>query len=290
MTVNVQDAAALKWLVEAGADEAVGEVPQNAFAPPAAKARPEKTPPTVAPPTVAIDQPSARPAPATESQAPAPQTPPTPQTPSTVPLDLEAPSAAQANARALADAATNLAELAAAMADFDGCALKFTASNLVFGDGNPDADIMFVGEAPGADEDREGRPFVGVTGQLLDRMMAAIGLDRTSAYITNILPWRPPGNRKPSQAEVMSCLPFIDRHIAIVAPKLLVFVGETSAKTLLDTTQGITRIRGRWASYKVNGADIPAIPILHPDYLLLQPALKRETWRDLQSIRQRLDD
>jgi len=264
MTVNVQDAAALKWLVEAGADEAIGETPGNAFAPPPAQ------------PAVQLSE--------------IPKSAPPPVTSPTVPLDLEAPAAAQANARTLADAASNLEELAGAMAEFDGCALKFTASNLVFGDGNPQADIMFIGEAPGADEDREGKPFVGVSGQLLDRMMAAIGLDRTSVYITNILPWRPPGNRKPSPAEVLSCLPFIDRHIALVGPKILVFVGGTSASTLLDTSQGITRLRGRWASYAVNGTDIPALPILHPDYLLRQPALKRETWRDLQSLRQHLDE
>ena len=148
---------------------------------------------------------------------------------------------------------------------------------------------MFVGEAPGADEDREGKPFVGVSGQLLDRMMAAIGLDRTSAYIANILPWRPPGNRPPSPAEVQSCLPFIDRHIALAEPKILVFVGGVSAKALLDASQGITRLRGRWAQYTVNDRDIPAMPIFHPAYLLRQPALKRETWRDLQAIRQRLN-
>jgi len=280
MTVNAQDnaanSAALKWLVEAGADEAIGEVPRNAFEETAAKSKPAEAPPAPEKPSVAAPTDNA-------AVSPSPSR-------STVPLDLEAPTAAQANALQLADAATTLEELAAAMADFEGCALKYTASNLVFGDGNPQADVMFVGEAPGAEEDREGKPFVGVSGQLLDRMMAAIDLDRTSAYITNILPWRPPGNRKPSPAEVMSCLPFIDRHITLVNPKLLVFVGGTSASTLLDTTQGITRIRGRWASYAVNGNDVPAMPIFHPAYLLRQPGLKRETWRDLQSIRQRLND
>ena len=276
MTVNVQDAAALKWLVEAGADEAIGETPGNAFAPPPIQ---DPIQPVVEPVVEPVVGPTA-----------APKSAPPPAASPTVPLDLEAPSAAQANARALAEAASTLEELAAAMAEFDGCALKFTASNLVFGDGDPEADVMFIGEAPGADEDREGKPFVGVSGQLLDRMMAAIGLDRTSVYITNILPWRPPGNRKPSPAEVLSCRPFVDRHIALVKPKVLVFVGGTSASTLLDTSKGITRLRGRWTSYTVNGVEIPALPILHPDYLLRQPALKRETWRDLQALRRHLDD
>jgi len=206
-----------------------------------------------------------------------------------VPLDLESVEAAQASAKSLADGAATLAELAAAMQAFEGCALKHTAANLVFGDGNPDADIMFIGEAPGAEEDREGKPFVGVSGKLLDRMIAAIGLDRTSAYITNILPWRPPGNRKPSPAEVASCLPFVARHIALVSPKILVLVGGTSTSNLLQTSQGITRLRGRWKSYAGSGEDIPVMPIYHPAYLLRQPGLKREAWRDLLDIKERLN-
>jgi uracil-DNA glycosylase len=260
-----EDIAALKWQVEAGADEAIGEVPVNAFELVAKQA------------------------------APAPVTPPTQSTPqtsgsasATVPLSLESMEAAQASARALADAATNLDELRAAMAEFDGCALKHTASNLVFSDGNPEADIMFVGEAPGADEDRQGKPFVGVSGQLLDRMLTAIGLDRESIYISNILPWRPPGNRKPSPAEVMSCLPFIARHIELIKPKVLILVGGTSASNLLDTKEGITRLRGRWVTYKAGDQEIPTMPIFHPAYLLRQPALKREAWKDIRAIRDRL--
>jgi uracil-DNA glycosylase len=178
------------------------------------------------------------------------------------------------------------------MAGFEGCALKHTASNLVFSDGNPEADVMFVGEAPGADEDRQGKPFVGVSGQLLDRMLGAIGMDRESVYISNILPWRPPGNRKPSPAEIMSCLPFIARHIELIKPKVLILVGGTSASSLLDTKEGITRLRGRWVSYKVgtgeNIQEIPTMPIFHPAYLLRQPALKREAWKDIRAIRDRL--
>jgi DNA polymerase len=212
-----------------------------------------------------------------------------------VPLDLESPAAAQQSAQALAAAAGSLAELAQAMQRFEGCALKHTASNLVFGDGNAQAQVMFVGEAPGADEDRQGKPFVGVSGQLLDRMIACIGLDRGNSYITNIISWRPPGNRKPTSAEVTTCLPFVRRHIELVAPCLLVLVGGTAASALTGQSQGITRLRGRWLDYQAPGSEgtgnpiIPALPIFHPAYLLRQPALKREAWRDLLAIRERLE-
>jgi uracil-DNA glycosylase len=269
MIAIADDIAALKWQLEAGADEAIGEVPVNAFEIGAKSFPPAATPP------------SQQTSPATRDASSG-----------TVSIAMESPEVAQASARAAADAATNLEDLKAALAAFEGCALKHTASNLVFSDGNPEADIMFVGEAPGADEDRQGKPFVGVSGQLLDRMLAAIGLDRDSVYISNILPWRPPGNRKPSPAEVMSCLPFIARHIELVKPKVLILVGGTSASNLLDTSQGITRLRGRWVSYQSghgdNKRDIPTMPIFHPAYLLRQPALKREAWKDLRAIRDHL--
>ena len=179
------------------------------------------------------------------------------------------------------------------MHHFEGCSLKHTAMNLVFGDGNPDASIMFIGEAPGADEDRQARPFVGVSGQLLDKMIAAIGLDRTSAYITNVLPWRPPGNRKPTTSEVTICLPFIRRHINLVAPRVLVLVGGTAASALLGRTEGITRLRGKWLIYCAEGGDgayeVPCMPLYHPAYLLRQPALKRDAWRDILAIQERLE-
>jgi DNA polymerase len=202
----------------------------------------------------------------------------------------------------LAAAAIDLAALAEALANFDGCTLRDTATNLVFADGNPDSQVMIIGEAPGADEDRQGRPFVGMAGQLLDRMLATIGLDRSSTYISNILPWRPPGNRKPTPNEVTICLPFLRRHIELVNPNILVLVGGTSAQALLGATQGITRLRGRWHDYTgvakgtgvENGSDnagpIPAMPIFHPAYLLRKPGMKREAWRDLREIRRRLDD
>jgi DNA polymerase len=185
----------------------------------------------------------------------------------------------------------SLEELRDAMARFEGGALKESATNLVFGDGNPDATIMFIGEAPGADEDRQGLPFVGVSGQLLDRMIAAIGLDRRSAYITNILPWRPPENRKPTAAETTAFVPFVNRHIALVGPRVLVLVGGTAATALLGTTEGITKLRGRWLVYRdeTSGQTIDTMAIYHPAYLLRQSALKREAWRDLLAIKARLD-
>ena len=271
MNAFTQDIAALKWQVEAGADEAIGEVPVDAFALAREASKPARPAPTAEAATTNVSASGN-------------------STSSTVPLSLESTEAAQESARALAAAATTLDELKTAMTEFDGCALKHTASNLVFSDGNPEADIMFVGEAPGADEDRQGKPFVGVSGQLLDRMLAAIGLDREKVYITSVLPWRPPGNRKPTPAETLSCLPFIARHIALVKPKILILVGATSASTLLDDKQGITRLRGRWVNYKSDGNDIPAMPLFHPAYLLRQPALKREAWKDIRAIRDRLAD
>ncbi|HEU0117785.1 MAG TPA: uracil-DNA glycosylase [Alphaproteobacteria bacterium] len=170
--------------------------------------------------------------------------------------------------------------------NFDGCALRHTAMNLVFADGNPESDIMFVGEAPGEDEDRQGKPFVGVSGQLLDKMLAPVGLDRSNIYISNILFWRPPGNRSPTDAEIASCLPFCERHIALVRPKVLVLLGGVAAKSLLRTKEGITRMRGRWTEYQPPlGSDltapIPCLPIYHPAYLLRQPAAKRQAWNDI---------
>ena len=195
------------------------------------------------------------------------------------------------SARKTAGAAQDLEALARSLADFEGCPLRKTAMNLVFADGNPAAEVMFVGEAPGADEDREGLPFVGVSGRLLDRMIASIGLDRTSAYFSNILPWRPPGNREPTPAEIAVCLPFIQRHIDLVSPRVLVLVGGTAAKTLLGRkTEGITRLRGRWYDYRGESRPdpIPALPILHPAYLLRAPMHKSRTWHDLLQLQNKL--
>jgi len=222
----------------------------------------------------------ARPAPA----RPAPQKSPLAAAP-TLPK-----TAAAASARELASAATSLEELVEALAAFDGCALKKTATNLVFGDGNPNARIMFVGEAPGADEDRAGKPFVGVSGQLLDKMVGWIGLDRTKFYITNILYWRPPGNRTPTSDEIAACQPFIARHIELVAPAVLVTVGGPSTEALLHRGEGISRSHGRWYDYQTPGlaAPIPAMPIFHPAFLLRAAAQKRAAWRDLLKLEQKL--
>ena len=194
-----------------------------------------------------------------------------------------------AAARELARNARTLAELRDILAGFEGCNLRLTAKNMVFADGNPEAPIMFVGEAPGRDEDLEGLPFVGRSGQLLDRMMGAIGLDRTSAYISNVIPWRPPGNRDPSPLETEICRPFIERHIELVNPKVLVTLGNPSTKLLLQTQTGIMRIRGKWAEHTTpGGMRIATMPTLHPAYLLRNPAHKKLVWRDLLEIKARL--
>jgi len=195
------------------------------------------------------------------------------------------------SARALAVRAESIEALAALVAGFDACPLKRTATNTVFMDGNPEARIVIVGEAPGAEEDRTGRPFVGRAGQLLDLMLAAIDLDRTRVQITNVIYWRPPGNRKPTAAETAACLPFVLRHIALARPLVLVLAGGTAASTLLPVTDGITRLRGRWVELAVPGLDdpVPTLPMFHPAFLLRSPARKREAWRDLLALKARLE-
>ncbi len=220
-----------------------------------------------------------RPAPQISAPRPAPVT-----TTATVPDEGQA-----ILARQLASAASTLDELAEAVRSFDGCNLKFTAKSTVFADGNPAGGIMFVGEAPGRDEDQEGLPFVGRSGQLLDRMLAAIGLDRTSAYIANVIPWRPPGNRAPTPLETEICRPFIERQIELAAPKVLVTLGGPSAKAIVNAQQGIMRLRGRWQNHlTASGVEIPAMPTLHPAYLLRNPAHKKLVWRDLLEVKARL--
>jgi DNA polymerase len=193
------------------------------------------------------------------------------------------------DAARLAASATTLAGLREALAGFEGCQLKRTASQLCFADGIEGAPVMLVGEAPGADEDRIGRPFVGKSGQLLDRMLASIGLSRLSnVYIANVVPWRPPGNRTPTTQEIATCLPFIRRQIALANPAILVTLGGPAAQALLDV-KGIMAGRGRWRDYALDGRSIPALPTLHPAFLLRQPIHKRETWADLLALRRRLD-
>jgi len=281
-TANRDDlVTALQWQIDVGADEAIGDQPIDRFALAAQKLKAAAKAAPVAP----------APVPGGNERAPQPAMPsPTPAAP------LAAQDEVAASARSMAEAAADLAALREALAAFDGCSLKKTATNLVFGTGQSPADVMLIGEAPGRDEDRKGVPFVGVSGQLLDVMLGHVGLSREeNVYITNILPWRPPGNRQPTDAEVTACLPFLARHIALVAPRVLIFLGGTAAKTLLGRSEGITRLRGQWYEYtspaleSAGIAPIPAMATLHPAYLLRQPAQKRAAWKDLLSVRQRLD-
>jgi uracil-DNA glycosylase len=191
----------------------------------------------------------------------------------------------ETSARALAQAATDLEMLRAIMADFDGCTLKRTATQLVFGDGVPGSRIMFVGEAPGEGEDRIGRPFVGRAGQLLDRMLSTIGLDRQKVYIANVVPWRPPGNRTPTLQETQICRPFIERQIHLADPEYLVCLGASATRTILGVQGGIMRARGSWFTYsRPAGRDIRALAMLHPAFLLRQPAHKRFAWADMRAL------
>jgi uracil-DNA glycosylase len=198
------------------------------------------------------------------------------------------PEAAVMAAREAAKSAATLEELRAMLERFEGCALRATATQLVFADGNPQARVMFVGEAPGRDEDIEGLPFVGRSGKLLDRMMAAIGLDRSCAYIANVVPWRPPGNRTPTPQESAVCLPFTLRQIELADPDILVCLGTPSAQTLLNSKDGILKTRGRWFAFHTGTREIRAIATLHPAYLLRQPLQKRFAWRDFLAVKRAL--
>ena len=215
-------------------------------------------------------------------------------TPATIPAapraDIAlAPDQAISSARDAARTAPSLEALRQLLENFDGCALKHTATRLVFADGNPEARVMFVGEAPGRDEDIEGLPFVGRSGKLLDRMIAAIGLDRSKAYIANVIPWRPPGNRTPTPQETQICLPFIQRQIELVNPDVLVTLGNPSTQTLLSTREGIMKTRGKWFDYDTGTRTIRAIATFHPAYLLRSPSYKRMSWQDLRAIAKALE-
>lgn len=200
------------------------------------------------------------------------------------------PDAAVADAQQAAGQATTLAALQAALSGFDGCGLKATAKNLCFYRGAEQARVMVIGEAPGRDEDRSGMPFVGRAGQLLDKMLAAIALDEAEVHITNVVYWRPPGNRTPTPHEVLVCRPFLERQIELVAPDIVLTVGGPAAKAILDTTQGIMRTRGKWGQFEIaGGSSVTVMPTLHPAYLLRTPAAKRLAWRDLLAVRARLD-
>jgi uracil-DNA glycosylase family 4 len=263
----------LRWYVDQGIDEAIGEEAIDRFAAPAPPASPAPVP----------------------QQAPAAPTPlrPAPAAPATLrgPVPIESPQLVE-DARALAQRCSSVEELEAAVRAFDGCALKRTAKNTVFADGVVGSPVMIVGEAPGADEDRLGKPFVGVSGQLMDRMFEAIGMSRErDLYITNILFWRPPGNRTPTLAEQAVCMAFTRRHIELARPKVLVLAGGTAAKSVLDTTEGIMRLRGKWTSLALDdGSAVPTLPTFHPAYLLRTPASKRQSWSDLLSLDKKLRD
>lgn len=256
---------------DAGVDAALDDLPVNRFEPSAGSLAAAPSAPSAAP-----------------SGAPS-VTPPA--APARAPQALAVPADGQALlARDLAAGAATLAELRGHMDGFDGCNLKFTASRLVFGDGNPDAPLMVIGEAPGREEDLEGLPFVGRSGRLLDRMLGAIGRDRSSTYITNVIPWRPPGNRPPTPQETEICRPFIERQIELVRPRMLLVLGGPASKVLLGASEGIMRLRGNWRVCRTaSGLEIPAMPTLHPAYLLRNPAHKRLAWRDLLELRSRLD-
>jgi uracil-DNA glycosylase family 4 len=253
----------LSFYLEAGVDCALGEEPVNRLADPDLAPAPA---PREAPPA-----PVARPMPAAQMLSGLAEAPP-------------APDAAIASAREAARTAPTLDALRELMEKFDGCALKSTASRLVFADGNPKSRVMFVGEAPGRDEDIEGLPFVGRSGKLLDRMIAAIGLDRSKVYIANVIPWRPPGNRTPTPQETQICLPFIQRQIELVDPDVLVTLGNPSTQTLLATREGIMRSRGKWFDYDTGTRTIRALATFHPAYLLRSPSYKRMSWQDLRAI------
>jgi uracil-DNA glycosylase len=199
------------------------------------------------------------------------------------------PEAAILSAREAARTAPTLEDLRALLESFEGCALKSTATRLVFADGSPQARIMFVGEAPGREEDLEGLPFVGRSGKLLDRMLGAIGLDRTNAYIANVIPWRPPGNRTPTPQETQICLPFIQRQIELVNPEVLVTLGNPSTQTLLGKREGIMKTRGKWFDYDTGTRVIRAMATFHPAYLLRSPSYKRLAWQDLRAIAKALE-
>ncbi|MGZ5923569.1 MAG: uracil-DNA glycosylase [Rhizomicrobium sp.] len=270
MTASREESlAALNWLVEAGADEATGDAPVDRFSARAAVA------PVV--PQAAATAPKAAPRP----NPPLAQIKPT----TLVPLATDG----FGSAVEIAAKCRTLAELRSAMESFEGSQLKKLATNTVFADGNPSSRIMFIGEAPGHEEDRAGLPFVGRAGKLLDKMMAAIGLDRTRAYIINVMPWRPPDNRNPDPGEVAMCIPFLRRHIELAQPRIMIMLGAVSARHVLGLNDGIMKLRGRWLEYRIGTEMIPVLPTLHPAYLLRQPAHKKLAWRDLQAVADKLD-
>ena len=267
--------AMLRWLISMGADEAIGPTGLDRFAEAERIAAGAAPPPRPAPPPVPRPE-------RTVAASPA------------LPLPLRQATAlggSAGDAMALAASCNSFAEIAAVLATFDACPLKRTATSLVYLDGHPEARLLFIGEAPGREEDLSGKPFVGRSGQLLDKMLAALGLSRSAAapelsvLITNLIFWRPPGNRKPTEAETLMCLPFVQRTIALARPRAIVCLGATPAQRLSGTTEGILALRGKWRQHRTeDGSTIPLLPTLHPAYLLRQPAQKRLAWRDFLTL------
>jgi len=255
----------LAWYAEMGVDAPLTETPVDRLAPPA------------------LVHSAPLPPPAREA-APLPRT-----VMATARRTAASTGEAESAARATAKAAATLGELREALARYEGCNLRLTATQLVFADGNPEGRVMLVGEAPGRDEDIQGLPFVGRSGQLLDRMLAAIGLDRTSVYIANVVPWRPPGNRTPTPQETAACRPFIERQIELADPDFLICLGGPAAAELMNNRQGILKFRGRWHDFDTGNRVIRAMATLHPAYLLRQPLQKRLVWRDFLALKEALD-
>jgi uracil-DNA glycosylase len=266
----------LAFYQEAGVDASVGEFPVNRLVDERPIASEQRSADSAAGKVAAASPPNQRHPAAVQPAAGRPATPPVP------------PDAAVMAAREAARSATSLEELRAILDRFEGCTLRVGATQLVFAAGNPQARVMLVGEAPGRDEDIEGQPFVGRSGKLLDRMLAAIGLDRTGVYIANIVPWRPPGNRTPTPQESAICLPFTLRQIELANPDVLVCLGNPSTQTLLNTKEGITRTRGRWFPFHTGRRDIRVMPTFHPAFLLRNPISKRLAWRDFLAIKKAL--
>jgi uracil-DNA glycosylase family 4 len=277
MTTTMHDKAMRELLAfyqEAGVDVAVGEAPVDRLT------EPEVAPASPTPPMPELTRPAPPATPvrtitAAELGRSGAAPPPS-------------PDAAVMAAREAATTAATLDELRAILDRFEGCALRTTATQLVFGRGNPEARVVFIGEAPGYEEDKSGKPFVGRSGMLLDRMMAAIGLDETNAYIANIVPWRPPGNRTPTPQESAICLPFIRRQIELSGANILVCLGGPSAQTLLNIRDGITKSRGRWYPFQAGSREVRALATFHPAFLLRSPLQKRLAWRDFLALRKAL--
>ncbi|NGP17469.1 uracil-DNA glycosylase [Devosia aurantiaca] len=251
---NAELLSVLDWYRAAGVDMAVGEDPVDRFA----QRAPAATPQAKALPAVAAPKPAG-------------------------PVGGD-----PAQARQLAASAQSLDQLRTILDAYDGCGLKFRATQLVFADGNPDAEIMLIGEAPGAEEDLQGKPFVGRAGQLLDRMLGAIGLDRTKVFIVNTVPWRPPGNRAPTPEEIELCLPFLERQVELVSPKLVLTLGGPAMQTVFKSKNGIIKMRGKWETLSIGSHKVDTLPTLHPAYLLRNPPAKQQAWRDLLALKAKM--